>query len=86
MFHLGFDDAPPPLIEDIRAYLLDRCYPSWRANEIATYCWILATTEDCPEFLDEADRHAIQEFLDGGNDVAWNDYEYFIWSISENPQ
>lgn len=83
MCALGFDDAPPPLVEDIRAYLIDRCYSPGRANAIATYCWLWATAKGCPEFLDENDRCTIQEFLDGGNEVAWNDYEHFIWSISE---
>lgn len=86
MCALGFDDAPPPLIEDVRAYLLDRCYPPPRANAIATYCWLWATAQDCPQFLNERDRFAIQELLDGCNDVAWNDYDRFTWSTSEGPR
>ena len=80
---LGFDDAPPPLIEDIRAYLIDRCYPPPRANAIATYCWLWGTAKGCLEFLDEQDRWEIQCFLDGGNEIAWNDYDHYIWSLSE---
>lgn len=82
----GFDDSPPPLIEDIRAYLIDRCYQPARANAIATYCWLWLTAEGCPEFLDEQDRREVQYFLDGGNEVAWNDHDHFIWSISETRQ
>lgn len=85
MCTLGFDDAPPPLIEDIRTYLLARCYSPSRANAIATYCWIKATVKGCPDFLSLEDQCNVQEFLDGCNDVVWSDYDHFIWSISEEP-
>ncbi len=86
MSHFGFDEAPPPLVEDIRAYLIDRCYTPSRANAIAIYCWLWATAKGCPEVLNEGDRHAVQEFLDGGNEIAWDDYDHFTWSIEESPR
>lgn len=80
---LGFDDAPPPLIEDIRTYLVQRCYSPSRANALATHCWIMGTTKGCPDFLSEEDRCVIQDFLDGCEDAYWEDFDDDIWTTTE---
>lgn len=79
----GFDDAPPPVIEDIRDILIDRCYQPWRANAIAVYCWHWKFSVGCPYFLSEEDRHDVQEILNEEYSSTWDDYNHVVWSISE---